>query len=135
MPGSGSRLTRCRSALLLWYYPLRLQIQSTRDVRKGVAMAVWEYTYNARGKGACCTKILVSLEGDVIRQVKIIDGCAGNHTGIEKLVAGCSARDVADKLLGTQCQNGTSCPDQLAKALREALAAGPVAKPAATVGH
>lgn len=110
--------------------------QGTHGVRKeGVVMAAWDYTYNARGKGACCTKILVSLEGDVIRQVKIVDGCAGNHTGIEKLVAGCRAHDVVEKLLGTQCQNGTSCPDQLAKALQEALAAAPATKPTSPAGH
>lgn len=94
-------------------------------------MAARNYIYNARGKGACCTTIHVSLEGQVIRHVKIIDGCAGNHTGIENLVKGCPAQDVIAKLLGTQCQNGTSCPDQVARALQEALAATPGTKPAA----
>ena len=94
-----------------------------------MAMAASNYIYNARGKGVCCTEIHVSLEGQIIQQVKIIDGCAGNHTGIERLVKGCRAQDIIDKLRGTQCQNGTSCPDQLAKALQEAVATAAATKP------
>ena len=82
-----------------------------------------KYTYDCKGKGTCCTKIHVALRGDVIRGVEFIDGCPGNHRGIEALVRGRTAREVAGLLRGTRCgRRRTSCPDQLALALLEALA-------------
>jgi uncharacterized protein (TIGR03905 family) len=90
--------------------------------RKNMTRRPTKHVYDARDKGACCTRIDVSLKGDVIDQVKIIDGCPGNHLGIEALVRGRKAKEVIELLLGTPCGgNSTSCPDQLAKALREAM--------------
>ena len=81
------------------------------------------FTYDASKSAACCTKIRVSLDGDGIQSVEIIDGCDGNHRGIQALVKGRQAQEVVDLLLGTRCDDrGTSCPDQLAKALQAALA-------------
>lgn len=67
--------------------------------------------------------IEVNLDGDVIRDVTFIGGCNGNTQGISKLVKGMKAQDVIELLEGTDCGGrGTSCPDQLSKALKAALA-------------
>lgn len=77
--------------------------------------------HNTGGRGACCTQITVVLRGEIIDSVIFTGGCPGNHRAIETLVAGQRAADVAERLAGIGCQNGTSCPDQLAQALRAAL--------------
>jgi uncharacterized protein (TIGR03905 family) len=82
------------------------------------------FTYDAEGRGACCTKIRVVLFDGVIQEVEFLDGCPGNHQGIAALVRGRPAREVIKLLAGTPCGgNATSCPDQLAKALKAALGA------------
>ena len=59
----------------------------------------------------------------MVRNVKFTDGCNGNLKGIGTLVEGMKAEDVIAKLEGTTCGfKNTSCPDQLAKALKQALA-------------
>ena len=74
-------------------------------------------------KGTCSRLIDIDLDGDTIRKVTFVGGCNGNTQGIAKLVQGRKAQDVIDLLEGTDCNGrGTSCPDQLAKALRQALA-------------
>ena len=74
-------------------------------------------------KGTCSSAIDLELDGDVIRSVEFTGGCNGNLKGICTLVAGMKAQDVIDKLEGTRCGfKDTSCPDQLAKALKKALA-------------
>ncbi len=74
-------------------------------------------------KGTCSRMIEVNLDDDVIRDVTFIGGCNGNTQGISKLVKGMKAQDVIELLEGTDCGGrGTSCPDQLSKALRAALA-------------
>lgn len=82
-----------------------------------------EHEYDALGKGACCTKIHCTLGSGIIKDIEIIDGCDGNHRGIRQLVRGRPAAEVIALLHGTPCDggNGSSCPDQLAKALQEAL--------------
>ena len=80
-----------------------------------------ELVYDPTGTGVCCTKIRVTLEGETVRGVKFTRGCVGNHRASEALVRGRSAREIIPLLEGIKCQNGTSCPDQLAKALRAAL--------------
>ncbi len=67
--------------------------------------------------------IEIELDGDIIKEVVFTGGCNGNLTGISKLITGMRAEDVIEKLEGTRCGvNETSCPDQLSKALRQALA-------------
>ena len=79
-------------------------------------------TYQYQPKGICARKISFDLEGDVIRHVKFDGGCAGNLSGIATLVEGMHAGEVIEKLKGMRCGNrGTSCPDQLSRALEEAL--------------
>ena len=75
-------------------------------------------------KGVCARAIEFELaEDNKICNVKFIGGCDGNTTGISKLVEGMDANEVIKRLEGVNCGGkGTSCPDQLAKALKEALA-------------
>ena len=66
--------------------------------------------------------IEIELEGEMIKEVIFTGGCNGNLNGISKLIRGMNAREVIEKLEGTRCgMNETSCPDQLSKALRQAL--------------
>lgn len=71
--------------------------------------------------GTCSHQVEIELEEGIIRSVVFTGGCHGNTQGIAALVCGMRAAEAADKLAGIDCRNrGTSCPDQLAKALRSA---------------
>ena len=73
-------------------------------------------------KGTCSQLIEFDLDGSTVHNVRFIGGCNGNLKGIGKLVEGMDAHEVIDKLEGTTCGfKNTSCPDQLAKALKVAL--------------
>lgn len=79
-----------------------------------------KYTYIPRG--VCSRMIEVELEDDIIISCKFMGGCNGNTQGISRLVIGMDANDAIEKLKGIDCgSRGTSCPDQLATALEEAL--------------
>ena len=79
------------------------------------------YTYLP--KGVCSQRMLVDVEDGIIRDVRVIGGCHGNLQGIGALVKGMKAQDAIDKLKGIRCGfKPTSCPDQLAIALEQALA-------------
>ena len=70
-------------------------------------------------KGVCSQAIAIELEGDIVKGVQFIGGCSGNTQGISMLVRGMKVADVISRLEGISCGGkGTSCPDQLAKALR-----------------
>ena len=71
-------------------------------------------------KGTCSTQIDIELNGDTIGAVKFTNGCNGNLQGISKLVEGMKCEDAIAKLRGIKCGfKNTSCPDQLACALKE----------------
>ena len=71
--------------------------------------------------GTCSRMIHVTLDGDVIRDVQFEGGCAGNTLGIATLVRGMKADDVIARFDGIRCgYKPTSCPDQLAQALKAA---------------
>ena len=73
-------------------------------------------------KGVCARSIDIELEGEIIRSVKFTGGCSGNTQGVAALVVGMSANDAIERLSGIRCGfKSTSCPDQLARALTEAL--------------
>ncbi|MBP3326062.1 MAG: TIGR03905 family TSCPD domain-containing protein [Coprococcus sp.] len=75
-------------------------------------------------KGTCSVEISFDVEDGVLKNVKFLGGCNGNLKGIGALVEGMKPEDVIAKLDGTTCGfKPTSCPDQLAKALKEYLAA------------
>ncbi len=82
-----------------------------------------EYQY--RTSGTCARRILFELDGDTVKNVKFEGGCHGNLQGIGKLVEGMKVQDVIARLEGIRCGfKPTSCPDQLAKALKEAAKNG-----------
>ena len=80
-----------------------------------------EYTYKTRG--TCAVQIKFDLDGDIISNVKFLGGCNGNLQGISRLVEGMNVNEVASKLKGITCgYKSTSCPDQLAIAIANAVA-------------
>lgn len=71
-------------------------------------------------EGVCSMMIEIETDGDVISDVVFTGGCNGNLSGISKLIKGMKVEDVIEKLEGTTCGfKETSCPDQLAKALKQ----------------
>ena len=73
-------------------------------------------------KGTCSRAIVVDVEDGVILSCKFVGGCAGNTQGVASLVKGMKVEEAIERLSGIQCGfRGTSCPDQLSRALREAL--------------
>ena len=72
--------------------------------------------------GNCSQAIQLELDGDVIKSVEFVGGCSGNTQGVASLVQGMKAEEAIERLEGIRCGfKPTSCPDQLAKALRHAL--------------
>ena len=74
--------------------------------------------------GTCSIGIEVELDPEhIVRHVEFIGGCSGNTQGVARLVQGMKAEDAIARLKGIRCgSKPTSCPDQLSKALEEALA-------------
>ena len=67
----------------------------------------------------CSRQIDIELDGDVVRSVRYTGGCHGNTQGIGALVVGMKKADIISRLEGIDCKGrGTSCPDQLARALK-----------------
>ena len=78
-----------------------------------------EYTYKT--DGTCSVKIQFKLQDDKVYDIKFFGGCPGNLKAISKLLESQTVSYIEDKLLGNQCGiKGTSCADQLAKAVRKA---------------
>ena len=78
-----------------------------------------EYIYKTQG--TCSSKIRVVLDGDIVREVSLTGGCHGNLQGVSKLVVGLTVDQVEERLRGIRCGfKSTSCPDQLAIAVRKA---------------
>lgn len=73
-------------------------------------------------QNVCSQKMVITVDGDTIKHVEIFAGCHGNRQGIARLVEGMKIDDVISKLEGIECRGSrtgrTSCPDQLAKALK-----------------
>ena len=71
-------------------------------------------------KGTCSKQILYDVTADnKVTNVKFVNGCSGNLQGISKLVEGRDVDEVISLLSGIKCRANTSCPDQLATALKE----------------
>lgn len=77
-------------------------------------------SFQYRTRGTCSQLIEITIDdNDVLQQVSFMGGCQGNLTGISSLVTGMKVDDVICRLQGIQCgYKGTSCPDQLARALK-----------------
>lgn len=81
----------------------------------------FEYRTNV----VCSRSIILDIENGIVNDVEFVGGCNGNLKGICSLVKGLSCEEVKEKLSGIRCGlKPTSCPDQLAKAIDEALALG-----------
>lgn len=79
-----------------------------------------EHTYIPQG--VCSRMMSVEIEDGIIKDCKIVGGCAGNTTGVCALVKGMNAEEAVERLKGIDCRGrGTSCPDQLANCIEEAL--------------
>ena len=77
-------------------------------------------TYIHKNKGVCSSAITFEVEDHKLKNVNFIGGCNGNTKGIGKLVEGMDIDDVMKRLEGVTCgKRTTSCPDQLAQALKE----------------
>lgn len=77
--------------------------------------------YEYKTKGTCSQKILFELEEGIVKNVQFIGGCNGNLKGICALVDGMEVDEVISRIDGICCgMKPTSCPDQLARALKEA---------------
>ncbi len=74
-----------------------------------------------RTSGTCSRAINYEVENGIVTKCQFIGGCQGNTQGVACLVIGRKVEDVIALLKGIQCQNGTSCPDQLARALEQTL--------------
>lgn len=71
--------------------------------------------------GVCSREMIIELDGNIIKKVTIIGGCAGNTVGVSRLVEGMDIDEAIKRMKGIPCGGkGTSCPDQLARALEEA---------------
>ena len=78
-----------------------------------------EFTYKTRG--VCSQMIRFEVENNKVHNVQFFGGCNGNLKGIGALVEGMDIDDVISRVEGTKCgMKATSCPDQLAQALKEA---------------
>ena len=78
--------------------------------------------YEYKTKGTCSQRIIFEIENNILKNVQFIGGCNGNLKGISSLVEGMNVEDVISRVDGIHCgMKATSCPDQLARALKEAM--------------
>ncbi len=85
-----------------------------------------KHSRDLHGQDVCSKRITVVLEDDVVQEVQIVGGCPGNSKAVAALVRGRPASEVIELLGGMQCgPKKTSCADQLAQTLREAIANQP----------
>lgn len=78
--------------------------------------------YEYKTKGTCSQRILFEIDEGKVKNVQFLGGCSGNLQGISKLVEGMNVNEVIDRITGIRCgMKPTSCPDQLAKALKECI--------------
>lgn len=78
------------------------------------------YTYNPTG--VCSRRITFDIEDGIVKNISFSGGCSGNTQGLSKLAEGMTAEELIKRLDGIKCGfRGTSCPDQLAQAVRKAL--------------
>lgn len=71
-------------------------------------------------RGVCSRKMTVEIEGDTIKSVNVEGGCSGNLQGISRLVEGMKVEEAISRMEGIRCGwKNTSCPDQLATALKQ----------------
>lgn len=70
--------------------------------------------------GVCSKMMIIDYEDNVIENVQIVGGCQGNTNGLSRLLIGMDVKEAIQRLEGIDCrERGTSCPDQLAQALKQ----------------
>lgn len=75
-----------------------------------------EYKYTP--EGVCSIEMIFKIENNIVKKLEIIGGCPGNTVGVSKLIENKSVDEIIKLLKGIPCgHKGTSCPDQVAKAL------------------
>lgn len=78
--------------------------------------------YEYKPKGVCSRNISFSVEDGKVRNVRFDGGCNGNGKGVSALLEGMDVKEAISRMRGIRCgMKGTSCPDQLAQALEQAL--------------
>ncbi len=79
-------------------------------------------TINYQPKGTCSRQMTIEVEDGVVKSFQVEGGCHGNLQGISRLVEGMKVEEVIERLSGIRCgMKPTSCPDQLAQALKQTL--------------
>lgn len=79
-------------------------------------------TIHYQPKGTCSRQMTIEVEDGVVKSFQVMGGCHGNLQGISKLVEGMKVEEVIARLDGIRCgMKTTSCPDQLAQALKQAM--------------
>ena len=79
-------------------------------------------TIEFKTKGTCSSMVVVTVEDGVVTKCKFVGCCSGNTQGVSALVVGMKVEDAISRLSGIKCGfKSTSCPDQLAEALKSAL--------------
>ncbi|MCI9606522.1 MAG: TIGR03905 family TSCPD domain-containing protein [Oscillospiraceae bacterium] len=75
--------------------------------------------FNYQPKGVCARQMTFEVEDGIVKSLQVQGGCHGNLQGISKLVVGMKVEDVIARLEGIRCGfKPTSCPDQMAQALK-----------------
>ncbi len=76
-------------------------------------------TYEYSPRGVCSQKMIFDVEDNIVKNLRVLGGCNGNLQGISRLVEGLPVDEVIKRLEGIHCgMKSTSCPDQLAQALK-----------------
>lgn len=76
--------------------------------------------YSYKTKGTCAQKITFDIEDNKVKNVRFLGGCSGNTQGVARLIDGMDVDEAISRIEGIRCgMKSTSCPDQLAKALKE----------------
>ena len=79
--------------------------------------------YTRLNKGVCSRSTKVVIEDGIVKDIEVVGGCSGNLKGIMELVKGMDAKEAAKRMRGITCGfKATSCPDQIAITIEEALA-------------
>lgn len=93
---------------------------SVNSPKKGYVIIMAKFTFTPRG--VCSAQIDFEIDDGKVHNIRFTRGCSGNTQGVAKLAEGRDATEIIDLLSGTDCNGrGTSCPDQLAKAISLAL--------------
>lgn len=78
--------------------------------------------YTRKNEGVCSRSTKVIIEDGIVKDVEIVGGCNGNIKGLIALVKGMNAQEAVERMQGIKCGfKATSCPDQLALAIKEAI--------------